>query len=86
MGPREQTYKLHARHKTPLHATGDYDFEEEGGDLLWLIWRGSDRNPTILPVLIEHRGLQLVRIQMNLYCALSSPVLFSPPTTVHVGG
>ena len=81
MGPRGQTYKLHARHKTPLHATCDYDFEEAGGDLLWLIWRGSDRNPTILPVLlIEHRGLQLVRVHRNLYCALSSPVLFSPPT------
>ena len=84
MGHRGQTYKLHARHKTPLHATHatcDYDFEEAGGDLLWLIWRGSDRNPTILPVLlIEHRGLQLVRVHRNLYCALSSPFLFSPPT------
>ena len=77
---RGQTCKLHARHKTPLHATCDYDFEEAGGDLLWLIWRGSDRNPTILPVLIEHRGLQLVRVHRNLYCALSSPFLFSPPT------
>ena len=86
---------LHARYmrdtktRYMLHAT--MILEEEGEIYYGLIWRGSDANSCNFACLIEHCGLQLVRVH-RIPTAPSPPlsVLFRPPlspllVTAHVG-